>query len=336
MCLNAAVTTGSHPFALGTFEDADGRRLAGLVVDASVIDLSRELGSAVTVRGLLDNWHGEIDRLQAIADRGPRDDRVALDGLRPLAPVQPPGQIFQAGANYRKHVLDLLTAAARRGDASDGLDAEARDLARVELDERAKNGRPFVFTGSAHAMVGPLDDIVLPADGTCQHDWELELTAVIGRPGRQLRHEDALDIVAGYMISNDLTTRDALHRPDAASMGLDWLAGKNSPTFLPTGPYLVPARHAGDPMDLQITLRVNGRTMQDESTEDMLFDVAHIIQHISEVSELRPGDLVLTGSPAGNGASHGVFLQPGDIVEGTITGLGTQRNVCVGERQRVA
>jgi 2-keto-4-pentenoate hydratase/2-oxohepta-3-ene-1,7-dioic acid hydratase in catechol pathway len=130
---------------------------------------------------------------------------------------------------------------------------------------------------------------------------------------------------------NDVTSRDALQRPDARGLGLDWLAGKNAPTFLPTGPLFVPAVHAGDPMDLRITLTVNGKTMQDESTADMVFGVAALIEFIADVAELRPGDLVLTGSPAGNGASHGVFLKPGDVIESTITGLGRQRNVCVAE-----
>ncbi len=89
-------------------------------------------------------------------------------------------------------------------------------------------------------------------------------------------------------------------------------------------------------MRLRITLSVNGRVMQDESTEDMVFDVAALIEYISTVAELRPGDVVLTGSPAGNGAAHGVFLQPGDVIEGDITGLGQQRNRCVAEAQRPA
>ncbi len=93
----------------------------------------------------------------------------------------------------------------------------------------------------------------------------------------------------------------------------------------------MPAAFVADPQDLQIKLTVNGRTMQDESTADMLFDVAHLISYLTTVTELRPGDLVLTGSPAGNGASHGVFLQPGDVMVGTVTGLGKQLNRCVAE-----
>jgi 2-keto-4-pentenoate hydratase/2-oxohepta-3-ene-1,7-dioic acid hydratase in catechol pathway len=318
-------------FALGTFVAADERPFAGLVLGERVADLGLHLGGQVTVRALVDDWADAFGRLQTLADRlTPADAVHDLAALRPLPPVQPPGQVFQAGANYRQHVLDLMAGADRRGDSSDGLTAADRERAREELDERARDGRPFVFLGSAHAMVGARDDVVLPADSH-QHDWELELAAVIGRPARRVPREQALEVVAGYTICDDLTTRDALIRSDARELGLDWLAGKNSPTFLPTGPLLVPAAHVGDPMDLRITLRVNGRTMQDESTADMLFDVAELIEHISNVAELRPGDVVLTGSPAGNGAHHGVFLAPGDVIEGEVTGLGSQRNRCVAE-----
>ena len=316
-------------FALGTFAPAAGPSWAGMVLGERVVPLSGVLGSSVTVRGLVDDWDAALPRLQAVADRPPAES-VPLDGLRAAAPVQPIGQVFQAGANYRTHVLDLLEAAERRGDSSDGLHAGARDAARAQLDERTRTGRPFVFSGSSHAMTGPTDEVQLPA-GSQQHDWELELALVIGRRARHVPRERALDAVAGYLICNDVTTRDALVSPGSSSLGLDWLSAKNAPTFLPTGPYLVPAVHAGDPMDLRITLRVNGRTMQDETTADMLFDVASILEHLARVTELRPGDLVLTGSPAGNGASHGIFLKPGDVMEGAITGLGAQRNVCVPE-----
>jgi 2-keto-4-pentenoate hydratase/2-oxohepta-3-ene-1,7-dioic acid hydratase in catechol pathway len=295
------------------------------------VDLGPHLGGGVTLRSLVDDWDRSLETLQALADRlAPAESDHAFDALGPLAPLDRWGQVFCAGANYRRHVLELMAGAERRGDSTDGLTAADRDRARKELDERARSGRPFVFMESANAIVGARDDVVLPGDSE-QHDWELELAAVIGRPARRVSREEALDAIAGYTICNDVTTRDALIRTDARGLGLDWLAGKCAPTFLPTGPLLVPAAHAGDPMALRITLKVNGRTMQDESTADMLFDVAALIAHISAVAELRPGDLVLTGSPAGNGAHHGVFLQPGDVMEGAITGLGAQRNRCVAE-----
>jgi 2,4-didehydro-3-deoxy-L-rhamnonate hydrolase len=323
--------TAPTRFALGTFAASDGRSFPGLVLGERVSDLRPHLGDAVTLRALVDDWTASLPVLQALADRLAREaGNHALDALRPLPPLDRWGQVFCAGANFRQHVLELLAGAERRGDSSDGLTAADRDRARAELDERARSGRPFVFMESANAIVGARDDVVLPHDSE-QHDWELELAAVIGRPARRVAREEALGVIAGYTIANDVTTRDALIRSDTRGLGLDWLAGKCAPTFLPTGPLLVPATHAGDPMTLRITLKVNGRTMQDESTADMLFDVAALIAHISEVAELRPGDLVLTGSPAGNGAHHGVFLRPGDVMDGAITGLGAQRNRCVAE-----
>jgi 2,4-diketo-3-deoxy-L-fuconate hydrolase len=166
-------------------------------------------------------------------------------------------------------------------------------------------------------------------------DWELELGLVIGRRARFVSRAEALQYVAGYMVVNDLTIRERVNRKDAKEMGMDWVAAKCAPTALPTGPYLVPARFVGDPQQLHLTLRHNGRTMQDEGTDDMIFDCARLIESLSKLLVLQPGDLICTGSPAGNGIHHGVLLRAGDVLEGTITGplvsLGTQRNRCVPE-----
>ncbi len=322
--------TASRRFALGKFT-AGGPEFPGLVLEDRVFDLSSRFGDEKTLSDLIASWSASLPRLQELADSlGEDDGDHALASLRPLPPVSPDGQVFQAAANYRQHVLELMAGAEHRGDASDGLSSEDREEAAAALDERARDGAPFVFLGSSHAMVGADDDVVLP-EGSEQHDWELELAVVIGARGRRLARDEAMSVIAGYTICNDITTRDALFRADARSLGLDWLAGKNSPTFLPTGPLLVPAAHVENPMDLRLHLAVNGRTMQNETTADMLFDVADLIAHISNIAELRPGDLVLTGSPAGNGASHGIFLQPGDLIDSSITGLGGQRNRCVAE-----
>jgi 2-keto-4-pentenoate hydratase/2-oxohepta-3-ene-1,7-dioic acid hydratase in catechol pathway len=156
---------------------------------------------------------------------------------------------------------------------------------------------------------------------------------VIGIEAYRVEAADALRHVAGYVIANDLTTRDRVFRPDMPGLGTDWLAGKNAPTFLPLGPWLVPAPFVPDPAALRVTLKLNGQTMQDETTADMIFGVPELIAHVSAITPLRPGDLLLTGSPAGNGAHYGRYLQPGDVMESTITGglidLGTQHNRCV-------
>ena len=115
------------------------------------------------------------------------------------------------------------------------------------------------------------------------------------------------------------------------AMGTDWLASKNSSSFLPMGPYLVPAAFVPDPQQLHLTLKLNGQVMQDEGTNDMLFGVARLIEYISDLVQLWPGDLICTGSPRGNGMHYNRFLRPGDVLEGAITGLGIQRNTCVAE-----
>src|SRR5690606_14410687 len=152
---------------------------------------------------------------------------------------------------------------------------------------------------------------------------------------RRVSRAEALDYVAGYVVVNDITLRErVMRRPgDMREMGMDWVASKCAPTFLPMGPYLVPAAFVGDPQRLQVTLKLTGEVMQDESTADMIFDVARLIEALSQHCVLLPGDLICTGSPAGNGVHYGRFLQPGDVLEGSITGLGTQRNPCVAEQR---
>jgi 2-keto-4-pentenoate hydratase/2-oxohepta-3-ene-1,7-dioic acid hydratase in catechol pathway len=310
-------------FGLGMFSDG-GHTFAGLVLDGErVVDLSPE-GWAST-REILDDWDRSLERLKRIAGESDSGAGEALDSLVTLPPVCPV-QILQSGANYRQHVIDLIVAEQRqRGEMSED---EALAMGRRIMDERAANGEPYLFFGGVGAMCGAYDDVMLPPVGE-QHDWELELAAVIGRAGRNVPVESALDLVAGYTMANDLTTRDLVYRPDIGAIGTDWLRSKNSPTFLPTGPYIVPAEFVPDPMQLEVKLRLNGEVMQDGTTADMIYNVAQLISYASRKVGLQPGDLVLTGSPEGNGAHHGRFLTDGDVMEGEITYLGVQRNRCV-------
>ncbi|MGY1747798.1 fumarylacetoacetate hydrolase family protein [Modestobacter sp. SYSU DS0511] len=313
-------------WALARLRDDTGRNFPALVARDRVLDLSgrAELGPATSTRPLLDRWDEVLPRLHELALT--TEGWAPLTGSTVLSPVEP-RQVFQAGANYRTHVLDLVVA---HHDGADGRTPEqVRTDAAAHMDERLALP-PFVFQGLPSAICGAHDDVELPRDGE-QPDWELELAAVIGRRARRVPVEDALDVVAGWTIVNDVTLRDKLFRKDSAALGADWLAAKNSPTFLPTGPVLVPRQSLPDPGDLRITLRLNGDVMQDESTKDMVHDVARLVSWCSEVATLLPGDLVLTGSPAGNGLAHGRLLRAGDVMDSTITGLGAQSNRCVDE-----
>jgi 2-keto-4-pentenoate hydratase/2-oxohepta-3-ene-1,7-dioic acid hydratase in catechol pathway len=241
--------------------------------------------------------------------------------------------VICSGANYFKHVVDIIVA--QKADETAGMDEQQRRAFGVrKMTERKANGTPFFFIKASSTMVGPFDEVSLPPDVTTM-DWELELGVVIGRRARFVNRAEALEYVAGYMVVNDLTIRERVNRKDAKEMGMDWVAAKCAPTALPTGPYLVPARFVGDPQRLHINLRHNGRTMQDEGTDDMIFDCARLIESLSKLLVLHPGDLICTGSPSGNGIHHGVLLKADDVLEGTISGplesLGTQRNRCVAE-----
>lgn len=160
------------------------------------------------------------------------------------------------------------------------------------------------------------------------HDWELELAVVIGREAFQVSRENALDHIAGYTIVNDITTRDLVFRKDMKEIGTDWYRSKNAPGFLPTGPFLVPAEFV-DGGGLAVTLELNGEVKQDGHTSDLLFGIAALISGASETMPLLPGDLLLTGSPPGNGQHWKRFLRDGDVMTGTIEGLGTQTVRCV-------
>jgi 2,4-didehydro-3-deoxy-L-rhamnonate hydrolase len=152
---------------------------------------------------------------------------------------------------------------------------------------------------------------------------------VIDRPAFHVPRAAAHDYIAGYTICNDITNRELVHRQDLKAIGSDWVMGKSLPGYLPMGPYLVPSAFVPTPQDVRITLKLNREVKQDESTADMIFDIPQLIEYLSSRIRLWPGDLLLTGSPSGNGSHYNRFLRPGDVLEGSITGLGAQRNLCV-------
>ncbi|MFE3518235.1 fumarylacetoacetate hydrolase family protein [Streptomyces sp. NPDC059166] len=316
------------PFALATLSLPGEPAFPALVTaEGKVIDLRTAFSRAeLTVRDLLDAWDTALPRLTSLAADGTAATEPLAD-FRVHAPLEP-RQVFQSGANYRQHVIDLHVAHRAPGD--DRPEEERRAEAAEIMDRRAADDLPYVFIGLPSAITGPYDEVVLPAWAK-KPDWELELAAVIGRPAHQVSVEDALGHVAGYTIANDLTDRATVFRRDMPQIGTDWLRSKNAPGFTPLGPWIVPAASVPDTTDLRLTLRLNGETMQDESTKDMIFGVARMVSYASQTARLLPGDLVLTGSPAGNGMHWGRLLRDGDVMDASITGLGSQRTTCAAE-----
>jgi len=312
-------------FGVGTFAGADGAEFPGLVVNEHVIDLRPALGDQVSTLGLLHGWDESFKRLSELAREGD-DAPTPLSELRALPPVASP-QILCAGANYHRHVRQIVVMSLKLdGDerSEEELEAEAeRQLANRIATE------PFLFIAAPSAMCGAGDDIVLWGPGRC-HDWELELAVVIGRGGVNLDEAQAMEHVAGYVISNDIRVRDVQHRPNFPMT--DFVRSKNRPTYFPTGPYFVPKEFIPDPRALRIELSVNDEKMQDELVDDIIYGVEELVAYASRTVGIGEGDMILTGSPAGNAGHHGNrWLRPGDIIQGSITGLGVQRNRCVAD-----
>ena len=345
--------TFSHPGALshpGAFSAEGGATFPAVVLGERVIALS-VLAPRLQAQGLepevyrslqdvLDAWprsfsaiHKAVGDLARASPASSVGDTLTLSQLRVHAPIPRPGTVYCSGANYKKHVVELILAQPD-DERTRGMSLEERrSWAMSLMDRRAESGTPFIFVKPQSTVTGPFDSVAVP-DVSEKPDWELELAVIIGRRARRVPRATALDYVAGYTIANDITLRSKVFRrkTDSPELGMDFAISKGAPGFLPLGPYLTPAAFVPDPQKLRVTLKLNGRTMQDEETSDMIFTVAHLIEYVSAGVELQPGDLICTGSPAGNGAHYGRFLQEGDEVEGAITGLGALRNRCVLDR----
>jgi 2,4-didehydro-3-deoxy-L-rhamnonate hydrolase len=317
------------PFSLGRIAPGVAGDLAQLCIVAGeqILPLTpADLLGCMTINEVLDRWSEVFPRLAARAASTARE-WVSADSVNLAAPIEP-RQVLQAGANYKSHVLDI--AVAQRASDEKRTVGEIRRVAAAVLEARVRAGNPYLFVGMPAAVVGTDVELVLSNLGT-QHDWELELGVVIGRRAFRVTRAQVPDYIAGYTIVNDITMRDLVFRKDMERIGTDWYRSKNAPGFLPTGPYFVPAEFVPDAGDLTLRLELNGEVMQNASTADLLFDIPSLVSAASQTAPLLPGDLILTGSPEGNGLHWGRLLRPGDVLRGSITGLGTQVVHCVAD-----
>lgn len=209
-----------------------------------------------------------------------------------------PSKMICVGLNYTKHALE----------------------SKMPLPKE-----PIIFFKSTTAMTGPNDNVVIPRN-SMKTDWEVELAFVMGKKATYVEEKDALDYVAGFCLHNDYSEREfQLER------GGQWVKGKSCDSFAPLGPYLATKDEIADFNNLHMWLKVNGKMMQDNNTDDMIFEVPFLVSYISQFMTLLPGDIISTGTPAGVGLGFNppVYLKAGDVVELGIEGLGEQRQVAV-------
>ncbi|AZO49447.1 MAG: FAA hydrolase family protein [Mesorhizobium sp.] len=180
---------------------------------------------------------------------------------------------------------------------------------------------PIIFMKASSAIVGPDDDVLIPR-GSVKTDWEVELGVVIGKTAKYVSEAEALDYVAGYCVSHDVSERAF----QAERQG-QWTKGKSCDTFGPIGPWLVTKDEVADPQNIKMWLTVNGKTMQNGSTKTMVYGVAYLVSYLSQFMSLHPGDIISTGTPpgVGLGMKPPVFLKAGDVVELGIEGMGQQK-----------
>jgi 2-keto-4-pentenoate hydratase/2-oxohepta-3-ene-1,7-dioic acid hydratase in catechol pathway len=298
---------------LVSYQAVDGIR-AGIVIDERVHDLAALTGAPIdnTIRGLLADWQHGRDRVATAATRGLKEAGIPLDQVKLLAPVLYPAAIYCAGANYQDHADEMSAKAGRA----------------PEPDPHTFGLKPWHFIKATTAVTHPGATVTLPRASKTV-DWEAELAAVIGATAKDVPAAKALDHVAGYLCANDLSARDLGTRealPPANPFRADWVAHKSFDGSCPLGPWLVPADQIDDPQRLGIKLWVNDVPKQDSNTAKMIFTLAEQIEQLSSRITLHPGDVILTGTPAGVGAGRGEFLKPGDVVKIWIEKIGTLTN----------
>jgi len=292
----------SAGYKLATYKSSDGPR-AGLIVGDDVFDAAKLTGKAAyaTVMGIMADWK-----------RAEPGKRQPLKKTKLLAPLRFPSAIYCAGANYADHAAEM---AKKEGNPP-------------PVDPHTLGHKAWHFLKAAGAITDPGATVHISSYAKSM-DWEIELAAVIGRQGKDIPQLKALSYVAGYTIANDLSARDRGRRagvPDASPFKWDWTKHKTFEGSCPLGPWIVPASDIGDPQKLGLKLWVNGVLKQDSNTADMIFNLAEQIEQLSVNMMLYPGDLILTGTPAGVGAGRGEFLKAGDTVKLWIEKIGEIEN----------
>jgi 2,4-didehydro-3-deoxy-L-rhamnonate hydrolase len=319
-------------FKLATFAKTGGGSYAAIVIgdDAFAIAAAQSAYnaagrkgalSAETIDGLLENWDANFAVLQAIVafiekDSG-RSGAAKAASLRALSPVQRPGKMFYAAQNFQEHVNEMLRAGMTPAEGP-------------KFTGEKASSHPYLFLKAPSCLAGANDDIAIPL-GMKKIDWEAEIALAISKPGKRIKAERALDHVAGFMTTNDVSCRDLQIRADRPGLRSDWLGGKSHDKFAPTGPFLVPRAFVPDHMNLFIRLAINGEVKQDGNTSQFIYTPEEQIEYASNILTIDSGDFFSCGTCGGVGQGTNTFLKAGDVMETEIEGLGKMRNRFVAE-----
>jgi 2-keto-4-pentenoate hydratase/2-oxohepta-3-ene-1,7-dioic acid hydratase in catechol pathway len=280
-----------------TFRRSGAAPEPGVLIDDRVIGLS---GAGYTsLLDIISNWDSARRAIQAYVDGAPQEAISDANSVRLMAPIPRPQKLICVGLNYRDHALE----------------------SNMEIPSV-----PTIFNKFATAVIGPGENIVLPKNSQ-KPDYEAEFAFVIGKGGRHVRADRWQEHVFGYTIVNDVSARDFQMATS------QWLMGKTFDTFAPMGPWIVTADEIADPHNLGIRMTVSGHVLQNSNTRELIFGVPRLIEYLSSVFTLEPGDVVSTGTPAGVGFGHKPprWLKAGDECVVFVEGVGELRNPVVSE-----
>ena len=321
------------PFKLGTFTKRADPPFVGIVLGNDVIELTAAhaayraaphrgtLSETGSILALLENWDANFAVLQEIVafieKERPKLPTSDLNAVHALPPVTRPGKMLYAAQNFQEHVDEMIRAGLTPAGGA-------------KFTGEKSTSRPYLFLKAPSTLAGAYDDIPIP-NGMQKIDWEGEIALAIGKKGKHIRAERALDHVAGFMTTNDVSCRDIGIRPDRPALRSDWLGGKSHDNFAPMGPFLVPRAFVPNHKNLFIRLTVNGEVKQNGNTSQFIFTPEEQIEYASNICTLETGDVFSCGTCGGVGMGTNTFLKVGDVMETEIEGLGKMRNRMVAE-----
>ena len=318
-------------FKLGMFAKSNGTPFAAIVLGDDAVDLAQAqtayrgsgrgaLTANNSIDALLDNWDANFAVLQEMVtflEKEGKPGAVKVASLRALSPVARPGKMFYAAQNFQEHVDEMIRAGMTPATGP-------------KFTGEKSTSHPYLFLKAPSCLAGATDDIEIPL-GMKKIDWEAEIGLAIGKRGKRIKAERALDHVAGWMTTNDVSCRDLQIRPDRPGLRSDWLGGKSHDKFAPTGPFFVPRAFVPDHMNLFIRLTINGEIKQNGNTSQFIFTPEEQIEYASNILSLETGDFFSCGTCGGVGQGTNTFVKAGDVMETEVELLGKMRNKFVAE-----